>query len=682
MPIEFREACSRGLRQEIGPRNAQQLRVADYLRVTDRGLVPHQTISNLLDELPAGMAWPFPQVFLGKDGQIILVGETATDAVIAGLTGSLTTYSLSDMTTEQAITIGGGPWHIVDYGATVLLFNEKNVLVRLGGLWYVATNRPATASVYTENASSWAFTTDSLGGDTLFGQGEGSPELLYWAQWGDDNSAATLAADRISPVLISGKLYKVTFEVLVVPPSETIPVPGAPVMTVSLGGTSGTPVSAAAEYVQYIRCGSGEDGANLVLGFEGLTGEAMAVSQIGLELVSPTIRTACDLGKGRMLWGGFANPYAFCDIPALAAGLMDYPSDVPTDILAAIAASTGPGQNWAAWSSAGGDDLLKWFSLDTLIYKSLSSGNNTGFTASNPFFLDLVVRNEFGEAPMPWGGTLDRMLPLGRSVIAYGKSAVDMGNGQLASGGAACLLPRGERFFGAERLVDFGENVGIAGRCAVGGDEDAHLLIDEGGEMWIVAPGERPVAKRFGHKEFFTPMLENEIVVSYEQHLSEFVIADGERAYVFNKNGLSRAPWIPTSLFFSGAPMGVLYDHVGTALYDEAAVLPSSIKTEEFSPGGRSVPQIETVEIEGVNELVNGLGWGTRVAFKRKTSGDWEFSDRFEFDGRGVANPKASGVVFYLVLSHPDRKKCSLENIIVTLSDGQRRRLTQWQSTV
>lgn len=150
-----------------------------------------------------------------------------------------------------------------------------------------------------------------------------------------------------------------------------------------------------------------------------------------------------------------------------------------------------------------------------------------------PKIFDYFERNEAGFAPIPWPGILLRLYPLGDYIMAYGDNYV-------------CYI---ETFTApihakvAKTLAGYPKTLGVASEGACFGDENEHLFVDEKGELWHVQGGGIPQVTKLGYKEYFSPMLGNEIVVTRDQDTEAWNISDGVTGYYFRDGRLSETPY-------------------------------------------------------------------------------------------------------------------------------------------
>lgn len=378
-----------------------------------------------------------------------------------------------------------------------------------------------------------------------------------------------------------------------------------------------------------------------------------------------TILTGCDFKEGRAFMGGFDTDDFWSS--AWQTFLSDYQDNIPQELTDYIDNTKGADGNWVWWSTIGGGDLLWLFSSYLMTYNSLygASGTdlsgetpNTGYDTTTPYLMDLLKLNQAGLRPMPWRGDVLQIRSIGESVVVYGED------------GIAALVPFSNPTptMGLREITGIGTSIGLgpSGRSAAGGSSAGHCLIDERGDLWVINPD--LTANRLGYNEIFGGMTPANIVVSYDAHEKEFWIGDGTDCYVLTPSGLSRAPQIPTTVFFAeGGACGVVIEPAET---DAVEVI-----THEFDGGHRAIWELTTVRLATTD--TDAAGWTVKVDWRTQKSVAWERTSAVTVDQRGVAWVKVTGTEFRLVLEHPDRTKADLERIEVELTRGGKKVLTR-----
>ena len=157
-------------------------------------------------------------------------------------------------------------------------------------------------------------------------------------------------------------------------------------------------------------------------------------------------------------------------------------------------------------------------------------------------WLDIFERNEAGFAPMPWNGSVLRLLPLGSGVVAYGDK------------GIAFLAPitTPATTFGILPIAPFG----IASRCAAFGNKQQHVFVNSSNELFSLSAYRE--LRRLGYRDCFDDG--EEFLVSYDSNDNDFYItglyAEGEvQSYIFTPQGLGKSLQVPTSILEDGAAL-------------------------------------------------------------------------------------------------------------------------------
>jgi hypothetical protein len=252
---------------------------------------------------------------------------------------------------------------------------------------------------------------------------------------------------------------------------------------------------------------------------------------------------------------------------------------------------------------------------------------------------------------MPWQGEVNTVKPLNEVVMVYG------------DGGCTALAPYNQEIgstYGTVVLDKLGElGVPLANRGAVGGGDQAHFFIDDSGEAWFVG-GDLSV-ERLGYSEFFSGMLANTIIVSYDPEVREFHIADGTDAYVWNGR-LSKSPQMPTSIHFTqGGLVGVVTD-----VADPDTV---TVTTNIIDFGTRRLKQIKHVNLSTSDTDPTGWTMDLEWRLAKNDSFTTLSGQTFWPDGTG-ALVAVSGVEFRFTFTASDRDLVDLDRVDVEWEDN------------
>lgn len=366
-----------------------------------------------------------------------------------------------------------------------------------------------------------------------------------------------------------------------------------------------------------------------------------------------TIKTGCVHKEGRVLLGGFsaANFYGLADWQTFWS---DLAGDMPTPLLDITA--TGPGQNWTWWSSFLAPDMLSMFLMDAVNYQSYAASPDTGYTSARPYAFDLFERNEAGMRPMPWRGSVVGYLPMGNGVVCYGDDGVRYMNPYHAS----MIHNYGVQEFGGELASFEGVLNGSTCRTAFAGDDRHHLMIEKGGSLVMLTPDLQ--AKRIGYSEWIAEMDQNKILMQHDALHDEFYISDGSIGILYNKDGMSRCPSMPTKLTaFSG---GNLY----TIKFATALPTTCEIQSEKITSPSGGIECITGGQVVGLGASSNG--W-VLVIHSRSRPVDDFYSTTVALDARGRFNCAISYLEYRWNLTAAVATGVTLENVKVeTVSDG------------
>lgn len=210
------------------------------------------------------------------------------------------------------------------------------------------------------------------------------------------------------------------------------------------------------------------------------------------------------------------------------------------------------------WTSILGGDLYALF-------------DNTIITESDdnlPMIWDFMRRNDGGHIRMSWNGEVRTIKPLGNGVAVYGS------NGVTILRHSADLATFGK--------VDVTNEEGIISRCAVAGDDKAHVFVNGAGFFrMLTADGE---LKNLGYQEYGHLLRTPDVIATYDEQGREWYFANANYSFLLTEHGLCEKPNAPLSLFAKwGIPFGIV-DYRGASDKFE-------IKTDVFDfdlPGNKT----------------------------------------------------------------------------------------------
>lgn len=366
---------------------------------------------------------------------------------------------------------------------------------------------------------------------------------------------------------------------------------------------------------------------------------AFSSSTWGTEAV--TMRTGCNWYDGRVVIGGFnaANIFALSNWPSV---LTNYDNDVPTEISTLISAVTqGADKNWLWHSSVGGDDVLHFFNVGFFTSGSIQGTPNFGYSSTYPQFFDYMARGDSGFFPMPWAGPIACVKGLGEGFVVYGREDTTT----YKRGGVTGCYPVDTRV-GRRDIQDLSSGVSIASRGAVGGNEKKHLMIDESGFAWLIGSDFKAIP--LDYEEFFENLVVDDIVISHDEHRDEFYIADGVEGWLLNGHGLSRAPWMPTTVHFARGGLQSIYF---AASYAPAVVIKSHpVRT---SDSGRQINTVTYATFK-VTQTAGGL-CTVKLGYRLRQQDNWTETAGVAIDTRGTLALFMPCAEFYWILEAADR---------------------------
>lgn len=641
--LSFDEALRVGLKNDSRiPNGVPVLDVCTGLRPTRFGLKDYLTItqpmtnSYLTATLGGTLGWPFPQLIRGKAVTLLCFETSVFEVNEADWTATaLTLYDAADFgdTVPGTDTItAGGPWHFMDFHDTWVLFNGISTIFKTayythpvilndvtiktgadmkGGRAYMGGFTPSNFYALADWPTYWKSLLDNSPAEirqlaeTMSG-GAGT----NWVWWSTIGGGDLLW-------LISRDLYT----------TDTRPIAECL--------TNGTFTGASTSWAF--------SGSGWAYGSNNLAGTATSGTayQTGANMQVPVVA-----GMSYSITYTVSSRSGGTTRIALGSvyGTARSADGTYTETLVAAADNANLGIEGSTFTG----------NVDTVSMKLVPTD---AYSGTNSPIREIMQRNEFGLAPMPWQGTVLHQKQLGDVMMVYG------------DGGMTALVPGGPiATHGIRDLQGIGRTVGIASRSAIGGNTDGHVLVDGGGEVWRVGPNLQ--AERLGYGHIFAGFLSDDIIVSHDHQRNEFYISgspDSAASYVLTETGLGKAPWVPTQVSFcEGGLISIL-------LGDTAAGV--QVETNKFGSRRRKqIDQITTVTLTTVD--TDATGWSVIVEYRFQKSKTFSQSASVACDARGVARMNVSGLEFRILLTHPDRTKADLDAVEVEMSHGGRRSLS------
>lgn len=315
-----------------------------------------------------------------------------------------------------------------------------------------------------------------------------------------------------------------------------------------------------------------------------------------------------------------------------------------------------PDQRYVMWSSIGGGDFPLWlFKPEILSVGSFDKDDGYGRRVPDSFIIDRLRMNQLGFMPMPFRGKVLSVKELGNGVMVYGEDGIAY---MPHSSGGEGIAPT----FGMIRPLP----VGIAGRGAVGGSNSQHIFIDIGGNLWSVGVGEAGVDyRRLGYKEYLLDLIEDDVVISFDSHRSEFYISGKEASYVLS-SGLTQINQHPTSVdYIAGGLVGLYKETLDGGTIDNRV----RVVTNPFDMNMRGVKTI--VGLNVAEEAKSGVE--VALDFRYKTSESFQRSHFVPLNNEGNAMIRVHGLEFRVVVKCSDFEDFSLDYIHVNWQPDDKR---------
>lgn len=250
-------------------------------------------------------------------------------------------------------------------------------------------------------------------------------------------------------------------------------------------------------------------------------------------------------------------------------------------------------KNSIYWTGIGAGDVFMPFDPTSMVSGPLASG----FSNTRPFFMDLIARGDIGHMQMPWQGVVKRVLPLGKALMVYGDNGVSMLRSYMDP------IPT----YGEETM----NRIGVPHHGCVGGDDTAHLYIDNLYDLHIVtAEGD----KTLGYRAYMKMLAQGAIYIIKDPIVkyNRFYISDGVFSFCMTDTGLAQINQRISSVFH----------HDRRLLYTGSEDIDSLlVQTAPFNVGIEAIKQIRFVTIEYDN--IDNLS--VQVISKFDSQNKWNF---------------------------------------------------------
>lgn len=169
-----------------------------------------------------------------------------------------------------------------------------------------------------------------------------------------------------------------------------------------------------------------------------------------------------------------------------------------------------------------------------------------GWSKIGEAVFELSTQNSSGFAQLGLGGEVLCVKKLGETVMVY------------SSRGVMQFIPVEQPVVGFGKK-HFMQIPGVAGRSAIAGNDEQHLLIDVAGYLWLILANGQMT--RLGYQEFFNPLTFRQAVVIHDPIENAFFISNGEKSFRWDQFGLSRVWQAVTSCgVIGGELIGLFYD--------------------------------------------------------------------------------------------------------------------------
>lgn len=255
-----------------------------------------------------------------------------------------------------------------------------------------------------------------------------------------------------------------------------------------------------------------------------------------------------------------------------------------------------------------GGILSDWYDCD----ETFVAFSNIGDITMIPDY-----KNEAGYIPIKYVGKVRRVLRLDKGVAVYGDE------------GAGLLVPvtSPAPTYGLRELANFP----LASPASVDGGIGGHVALDAEGNLWVITEGEG--AKKLGYKDILSELSLSDTVITRDNLNRRFYICDGERSFVFRREGLTECYQIVSAVVHT--------DGEAYGLFEEESE-EGAIKVGPLDFGYRGLKALFTVESDSGDEV---------TIFSGNPRGEFSEIKTVPFNNVGFATPIVTGEAFKLLIS-------------------------------
>lgn len=307
------------------------------------------------------------------------------------------------------------------------------------------------------------------------------------------------------------------------------------------------------------------------------------------------------------------------------------------------------------YSWGGGSEVSKLGNLDDSYVWWSSIGYEDAYW---PFFASWMMedaakvnevwqRNEFGFARVPWQDSVWVVKPLGNGFVAYGEHGI-------------AYFAQEDLTFGMTSVATFG----VAGRGSVGGDRKKHVFVSTEGALWQLTADQQ--LTRLGYEELLTPLLSQDITVSYDEQFDEYYISNATKCYLKTPTGMAQSSQLVTS-----AQM-----HRGNVIgmYEESADTEIRILSDVFDFGNRNIKTINSIQLVGSDSA----NYSVIIYFRNDPTASFEDTGFITANADGRVQIGASAIEFMISVKAATATNKNLEDVLINYSEMRKRKLGDW----
>lgn len=255
---------------------------------------------------------------------------------------------------------------------------------------------------------------------------------------------------------------------------------------------------------------------------------------------------------------------------------------MPADI---ILTKESFGKNYILWSGIG-QGLLWLMYPEIAVYGPMNDQEK--YSITNPYFFEMIRRNNIGWMPLPCRGEIKRIKEFDDLLIVYAEDAI------FALKSMIDPAPG----YAVKKLANFG----IHNSWEVGVGNSEHIFVDMSGRLWKIRRNEsgEPTLQFLDYQEFIDDNIDSSSTynsIVFNPLKDEYYIGGLVTGYALTKSGLSKIKHTLTSPYIPGAAAVQNTSDFKAFYYEHTALTRFEGETEVFDLDLRGIKMLAFVEL-------------------------------------------------------------------------------------